>query len=61
LFTALIQLLTGDFSRAWETLKNMISVNLDLILQTILNIFGIITGFLSSTLNRIIGIFGTRW
>ena len=53
--------MTGDFSGAWETLKNMVTTNLQLIWQTIVNIWGIITGFLSSTLNRIIGIFGTSW
>ncbi|MDW4520484.1 terminase [Staphylococcus saprophyticus] len=61
LFTALIQLLTGDFSGAWDTLKNMVIQNLQIIWDTITNIFGIITGFLSSTLNRILGIFGTNW
>ena len=61
LFTALIQFVTGDFGGAWQTLKNMVSQNTMAIWNTLVNIWGIITGFLSTALNTILGVFGTSW
>lgn len=61
LFTAFIQFITGDFGGAWLTLKNMVAQNTTAIWNTLVNIWGIITGFLSGALNTILGIFGTSW
>ncbi|MGW7888608.1 phage tail protein [Staphylococcus xylosus] len=61
LFTAFIQFITGDFGGAWLTLKNMVVQNTTAIWNTLVNIWGIITGFLSGALNTILGIFGTSW
>lgn len=61
LFTALIQFLTGDFSGAWETIKNTVSNVLDTIWEYIQSVWDSIIGFLTGVMNRTLSMFGTSW
>ncbi|HAR6134967.1 phage tail protein [Staphylococcus pseudintermedius] len=61
IFTAFIQFITGDFSGAWQTLKQTIfNVGLE-ILAHIQNTWNIIYNFLLDTYNRITGQTATSW
>lgn len=61
LFTALIQLLTGDFSGAWLTLKNTIGTVMQTIWGTIQQIWSLISNYIFSILGRITGQNITSW
>ena len=61
LFTALIQLLTGDFSGAWETIKTTVTNVLDTIWQYMQSVWESIIGFLTGVMNRTLSMFGTSW
>ncbi|EIS6282748.1 terminase [Staphylococcus pseudintermedius] len=61
IFTAFIQFITGDFSGAWQTLKQTIfNAGLE-ILAHIQNTWKIIYNFLLDTYNRITGQTATSW
>ncbi|EGQ0318546.1 terminase [Staphylococcus pseudintermedius] len=61
IFTTFIQFITGDFSGAWQTLKQTIfNVGLE-ILAHIQNTWNIIYNFLLDTYNRITGQTATSW
>lgn len=61
IFTAFIQFITGDFSGAWQTLKQTIfNVGLE-ILAHIQNTWNIIYNFLLDIYNRITGQTATSW
>lgn len=61
LFTALIQLLTGDFSGAWLTLQTTISNVMTTIWNTLVSIWNQISNFIFNVLNRILGTNITSW
>lgn len=61
LFTALIQLLTGDFSGAWLTLQTTISNVMTTIWNTLVSIWNQISNFIFNILNRILGTNITSW
>lgn len=61
LFTALIQLLTGDFSGAWLTLQTTISNVMTTIWNTLVSIWNKISNFIFNVLNRILGTNITSW
>ncbi|HDN3454282.1 TPA: terminase [Staphylococcus aureus] len=61
LFTALIQFLTGDFSGAWETIKNTVSNVLDTIWEYIQSVWDSIISFLTGVMNRTLSMLGTSW
>ncbi|HDU1314384.1 TPA: terminase [Staphylococcus pseudintermedius] len=61
IFTAFIQFLTGDFSGAWQTLKQTIFNVVLEILAHIQNVWNTISNFLLDTYNRITGQTATSW
>ncbi|WP_294582950.1 terminase [uncultured Staphylococcus sp.] len=61
LFTILVQLLTGDWAGAWQTFKDLVSQNLEVMWNWIQGIWNSIVGFLNDCMTRIFSIFDLNW